>query len=199
MDWLLCGCPDSTSDEIQLVQDYGKKVTPLYQAIENSQWASVNNFIKTGYWKKCFFPDTVGPAIQAKTWMVRYEGILATDKPVNNTTNICIPTERKGRISWKQLPMHAAIIYAAPAIIVQKLMRLYPGAMKCPDNRGNLPIHLAFRHGSNDAVLALLLQEYPEGMNCREDNGLLPTECATELATSQPLRGALLKTATSKG
>lgn len=195
-DWFLCGCPNTTSstEDVELLQDYSKKPTPLFKAIENQKWASVNYFIKTGYWKNNFFPDSVGPQMQAKTWVVRYDEITFNEEPTSKTTNICVPQKRQDRISWKQLPIHAAIIYNAPAIIIQKLINLYPNALKCTDSKGNLPIHLAFRHVSNDAVLALLLQEYPEGMNVRESKGLLPTECATELGTQQPLRGALLKT-----
>jgi hypothetical protein len=174
---VLWACSQSNNDDVERICDYNKDVTPLYRAIENRQWASVNNFLKTGYWKQSFFKDSVSPEIQVRTWMVRYDEVNG-----------------ESQVTWKQLPMHAAIIYGAPAIIIQKILKMHPPALQSSDKRGNLPIHLAFRHGSNDAVLALLLQIYPEGMNCREANGLLPTECATDLPSPQPLRGALLRT-----
>ena len=187
-DWFGLGgcagpCSGNTIDE-DLMVEYPKNATPLYRAIERRQWASVNTFLKTGCWKNSYFADSVSPKEQVRTWVVKYEEF-------SDQVNL-------KRVSWKQLPIHAAIIFTAPAIIVQKLMNLYPQALRCGDNRGNLPIHLGFRHGSNDAILAILLQEYPESMNCRESNGLLPTECSTELPSPQPLRGALLKTALKK-
>ena len=200
-DWFIdsCGCEClGAGQEVELHSDYAIKVTPLYKAVENLQWASVNNFLKTGFWKNSFFADPVKPDIQMKTWMVRYEEINAPSDNVNSGSAGSRVQKPIKRICWKQLPMHAAIVHGAPAIIIQKFINVYPKALRCADNRGNLPIHLAFRHGSNDAVLALLLQEYPEGMNCRESNGLLPTECATQLPSPQPLRGALLKAASPR-
>jgi hypothetical protein len=181
-DWFGCGCTISEPNEKEPAVEYGTETTPLYRAIETRQWASVNNFLKTGFWKNSFFPDRVKPLSQSQTWVVRYE-------TRDDQTKV---------ISWKQLPIHAAIVYGAPAIIVQKLIKMYPKSIRYSDARGNLPIHMAFRHGSNDAILALLLQEYPESMNCREDNGLLPTECSTDMPSPQPLRGALLKTTLGK-
>lgn len=78
---------------------------------------------------------------------------------------------------WSQLPLHAAISYGAPFIIVQKLVELFPRSVQCTDNEGMLPIHLAYGFGASDAVLEFLLERFPGAVHERGLGGRLPHEC----------------------
>ncbi|GAX22688.1 hypothetical protein FisN_4Hh200 [Fistulifera solaris] len=165
----------SESSEV-LNQPY-TRVTPLFRNIEKENWEGVLAFLSTGMWKTGFFGagtehmQSPGPEIQAKTWITSYD--------------------RKGNPEWSQLPLHAALSYSAPAIVVQKLIENYPKAVQCTDNEGMLPIHLAYGFGANDTVLSLLLETYPSSVNEKGLGGRYPYECC-ELGPNK-VRGKVFK------
>lgn len=142
------------------------RVTPLFRAIEKQEWEDVLMFLKKGKWKSSVFSSgfdhmkSPAPMVQCKTWVTSYNG-------------------HTGREEWSQLPIHAAISYSAPAIVIQELIHLYPGSLRCRDNQGMLPIHLAFGFGSNDAVLNALLKAYPGSARKRDTGDRLPYQCCT--------------------
>jgi len=70
--------------------------------------------------------------------------------------------ERDGKLRWRLLPLHAAIIFKAPERLVEALLCAYPPGAQCKDDQGMLPIHLAFRNGSSEGVVNLLLVAYQE-------------------------------------
>jgi hypothetical protein len=98
-----------------------------------------------------------GPNLQAKTWVTAYD--------------------RNGEPEWSQLPLHAAISYSAPFVVIQKLVELYPKAIQCTDNEGMLPIHLAFGFGASDNVLATLMEPFPASVNEIGLGGRYPYQC----------------------
>jgi hypothetical protein len=138
--------------------------TPLFKAIEKQQWESVLMFLTTSKWSNGFFVSSTDhfknptPTIQCKTWVTCYiRGTKETE--------------------WSQLPIHAAISYAAPAVVIQKLVDIYPDSLKEFDHEGMLPVHLAFGFALPDAVLSLLLKRYPESAQARGPGGRLPHQC----------------------
>jgi hypothetical protein len=140
------------------------KATPLFQAIEKQQWESVLMFLNTSKWSNSFFVSSTDhlksptPIIQCQTWVTYYN-----------------PIDRQ--IEWSQLPIHAAISYAAPAVVIQKIVEIFPDCLKERDNEGMLPVHLAFGFALPDPVLSLLLRTYPESAQERGPGGRLPHQC----------------------
>lgn len=161
--------------------DY-RKVTPLFRNIERENWEGVLTFLATGKWSTSMLSSSSAhlrcpaPAIQVKTWVTSYD--------------------RSGNAEWSQLPLHAAISYLAPYVVVQKLVQIYPKAIHCTDNEGMLPIHLAFGFGAPDNVLALLLDPFPASVNEKGLGGRFPYECC-ELGPNK-VRGRVYKAVTDQ-
>lgn len=156
--------------------DYDTSLTPLYEAIEERAWIAVNQFLHSGYWPESLFTDPMSPELQARTWVTRYE-----TRP-----------DGSKKVRWSQLPIHAAVIFGAPSVVIQQLVEAFPQSVRCTDDHRMLPLHLAFRHGSDDSVLALFLEEFPEAVNVRGYKGRLPVECAHK--GPNPERGAIIQT-----
>ncbi|KAL7572374.1 hypothetical protein ACA910_021584 [Epithemia clementina (nom. ined.)] len=152
----------STDDSEVLNTDY-RKVSPLFRNIEKENWEGVLMFLNTGKWTNSLLSSSnghlrsPGPDIQVKTWVTSYD--------------------RKGEPEWSQLPIHAAISYLAPYVVVQKLIELYPRGIHCTDNEGMLPVHLAFGFGAPDNVIALLLEPFPASINEKGLGERYPYEC----------------------
>jgi hypothetical protein len=52
---------------------YDQNCTPLFKNIEQEAWGAVTGFLKTGYWSGAFFADSIAPAVQASTWVNRFD------------------------------------------------------------------------------------------------------------------------------
>lgn len=139
--------------------------TPLFKGIEKKDWQGVLSFLNKGKWSNSFFVSTTdhmsnpSPKHQCQTWVIEY----AKNDPA--------------KVEWCQLPLHAAISYGAPAVVIQKIIDTYPEAVQMRDNEDMLPAHLAFGFSSPDQVLIALLKSYPEGARQRGPGGRLPHEC----------------------
>jgi hypothetical protein len=172
----------SSIDESVVINTDYKKVTPLFQAIEKQQWEVVLRFLTSGRWSDSMFESSnkhlqsPSKEIQGKSWVTSYD--------------------RKGTAEWSQLPLHAALSYLAPFVVIQKLVLLYPKGVQCTDKEGMLPIHLAFGFGATEKVLALLLESFPSSMSIRGLGGRLPHECC-DLGPNK-IRGQIFKIATDK-
>ena len=138
------------------------RCTPLFRAIEVQDWEGVLLFLNTAKWSNSMWNSSVdhlkspAPHIQCKTWVASY---------------------KKGKEEWCQLPIHAAISYGAPSVVIQKLVEMYPASIQARDGEGMLPIHLAFGFGSSDTILGFLLRSWPASVNETGPNGRLPHEC----------------------
>lgn len=145
----------------QLTTPY-TRCTPLFRAIEHQDWEGVLLFLNMAKWSNSMWNSSVdhlkspAPHIQCKTWVISY---------------------KLSKEEWCQLPIHAAISYGAPAVVIQKLVELYPASVQHRDGEGMLPIHLAFGFGSNDAILGFLLRSWPASVNEPGPGGRLPHEC----------------------
>lgn len=167
----------STSDASEVLNADYRKVTPLFRNIEKENWGGILSFLKTGKWSTSMLSSSSAhlrcpaPEIQVKTWVTRYD--------------------RAGNAEWSQLPLHAAISYNAPFVVIQQLAQMYPKAVQCTDNEGMLPIHLAFGFGAPDNVVALLLERFPVSLNEKGLGGRYPFECC-ELGPNK-IRGRVLR------
>ena len=154
------------------------RATPLYKNIEKKDWESVLLFLQKGKWSISYFTSSSEhlhdptPEIQCQTWVFS-----------EDSTN-----------PWTQLPIHAAISHAAPAVVVKKLLDLHPDAAKCRDSENMLPIHLAFGYGCNDDVILTLLNAWPESvteLGGNQDDLRTPVQCC-ELGPNRT-RGQVLE------
>lgn len=153
----------SDSDESAVFNTSYRRATPLFRAIEKENWEGVLMFLTTGKWSNSILANaheymkSPAPQLQVKTWVTSYD--------------------HKQVPEWSQLPLHAAISYNAPFVVIRKLVECYPKSIQCTDNEGMLPIHLAFGFGASDQVLAFLLEPFPASINERGLGGRLPFQC----------------------
>ena len=85
--------------------------------------------------------------------------------------------ERDGRLRWRLLPLHAALIFNAPVTVVEILLRAFPAAATLKDDQGMLPLHLACRNAPvNFEVLEELLTAYPAAVYVKDRKGRTPLQ-----------------------
>jgi hypothetical protein len=129
----------------------------LYQAIEAKQWEyAISLFTKEGKTKNGDGKDNE-EADASSTWVVRKE---------------C-----NGKLRWRLLPLHAALIFGAPLKLIELLLADYPLAAQCKDDRGMLPLHLAFRKEASWDVIDELLTMYPLAVFVSDRKGRTPLKC----------------------
>ena len=90
-----------------------------------------------------------------------------------------IVKKNENEITWKLLPIHAAIIMRADETLVTALLESFPGGAKELDDQGMLPLHLAFRHSASEAVINQLIELYPEAMATKDLQGKVPLSLIT--------------------
>ena len=173
----------------------GRGPTSLYLAIEAQAWAPIIQFCNTGTWDSGWFwtaqKDPQSPAIQAQTWVTRFEPppVLADDEAnrrhnnSNNMATLRLDPPRKLRsppsppvIRWSHLPLHAAILFGAPLTVLQALIPLYPASIRCTDDQHSLPLHLALSVGASDEICLYLAQLFPPALWTKNQQGHWPCQ-----------------------
>ena len=117
-------------------------------------------------------PTKLYSLIENREWKAAV--LRATKTPIEAGTWIYRTEKSSDKLRWKQLPIHAAIVFGANEVVVHALLRSYPEGAELTDDQGMLPIHLAFRHNANEEVIDMLLKIYPEGANLRDRKGRIP-------------------------
>ena len=128
-------------------------------------------------------PTRLYLCIQEKKWQA------ATDRAASDPKEAATwvsRKERNGKLRWRLLPLHAAIIFKAPVTTIQALIKAYVNAAQCKDDQGMLPIHLAYRNGSEVHVANMLLVAYPNGVQAQDRKGRVPLAIAH--ASNSPFR-----------
>jgi ankyrin repeat protein len=113
----------------------------------------------------------VSTSIEARTWVSR--------------------KEPDGKMRWRLLPLHAAIIFKAPENVIEALLGAYPRGAEMKDDQGMLPLHLAFRNGSTEGVVNLLLVAHPQSIDVKDRKGRIPLVLAQ--ASTSPNRDAFMR------
>eukprot|EP00536_Pseudo-nitzschia_multiseries_P009951 jgi/Psemu1/202116/e_gw1.290.6.1 len=139
--------------------DYDVNPTILYQAIEAKQWDyAISLFTNRGSGNSSIsthgLEELEDEEEASATWVVRKE---------------C-----NGKLRWRLLPLHAAIIFGSPLKLIELLLVDYPLAAQCKDDRGMLPLHLAFRHKASWDVIDELLTTYPMAVFVSDRKGRTP-------------------------
>jgi hypothetical protein len=125
--------------------------------------------LESSQWDQARLKSRIHPE-QVQTWIVR--------------------RDEQQQIKWKLLPLHAAVIFQAPIIVVEALFQEYPDAVAQRDDQGMLPLHLAFRHSMDDAVLEFLLLQYSKAVSVQDRRGRIPLDHAGERTFSAALLNA---------
>lgn len=141
--------PTSPSRNNTLECDYDVNPTFLYQAIEARQWKHARDFLESNNQAHA----------QAATWVIR--------------------KETSGKLRWRLLPLHAAIIFGSPLEILELLLGEYPAAAQSKDDQGMLPLHLSFRNFQSWDILEELLTAYPYAISVKDRRGRTPLQCAS--------------------
>jgi hypothetical protein len=133
-------------------------------------------------------PTDLYVIIQKKAWKETVE--QAQENP--EEARIWVSRQEKdGRLRWRLLPIHAAIIFKAPEDVVEALLAAYPKGAQSKDDQGMLPLHLAFRNGSTEGVVNLLLVAYPQSIDVKDRKGRIPLVLAQ--ASTSPNRDAFMR------
>jgi hypothetical protein len=140
----------TTSSSIQLKEcDYDVNPSYLYQAVEAKQWQHVVDFLDSSQQEA---------KDQAKTWVIR--------------------KEPNGKLRWRLLPLHAAVIFGSPLAVIEKLLQEFPRAASLKDDQGMLPLHLCCRNFHDWNVLEELVAAHPRGILIKDRKGRTPLQCA---------------------
>lgn len=146
-----------------LVADY-MEAPKLFQTIQRKNWQAVLYFLRTGSFSFSMMGgDMQAVQVQAQTWVSK--------------------RDESGKELWRQLPLHAAVCFGAPATVVDKLITVYPEALKSPDCHGNLPLHLGFIFDASDEVMALMMKAYPAALHVMNSQGFQPIQCSSEISS----------------
>lgn len=141
--------------------------------------------------KECDFdkdPTQLYLLTQAKDWTLA----LARAQEAPHEARIWVTRkESNGKLRWRLLPLHAAIIFKAPESVVEAFLSAYPKGAECKDDQGMLPLHLAFRNGSTEGIVNLLLVAYPQSIDIQDRKGRIPLVLAQ--ASTSPNRDSFMR------
>jgi len=125
-------------------------------------------------------PTVLYALVQKKLWK---ETIARAEKNPGEARVFICRREKDGRVRWRLLPLHAAIVFKAPEDVVETLLTAFPKAAEAKDDQGMLPLHLAFRNGASESAVNLLLLAYPQSVDIPDRKGRVPLTLA-KAATS---------------
>jgi Ankyrin repeats (many copies) len=132
-------------------------------------------------------PSVLYQAIEAKQWDHAAKFISRQDGAIQAATWVT-RKEKNGKLRWRLLPIHAAIIFGSPTRIVEMLLQVNPTGAQQKDDQGMLPLHLAFRNDSDWEIVEELLTAFPSGVNVKDRKGRTPIQSAsTKRATVMDL------------
>ena len=122
-------------------------------------------------------PTELYLAVQRKDWEAAVERAAAVSQEASTWVS---RKEADGKLRWRLLPLHAAIIFRAPERAISALLNAFPQGVACKDDQGMLPLHLAFRNGCDEDVVNLLLMEYPQSIDVQDRKGRTPMVLAQQ-------------------
>ncbi|MGK3760811.1 MAG: hypothetical protein ACI8RD_013129 [Bacillariaceae sp.] len=133
-------------------------------------------------------PTVLYALVQKKLWK---ETIARAKKSPKEARAFICRREKDGRVRWRLLPLHAAIVFKAPEDVVETLLTAFPKAAEAKDDQGMLPLHLAFRNGASEAAVNLLLLACPQSVDIPDRKDRVPLTLAK--AASSPNREIYIK------
>jgi len=128
-------------------------------------------------------PTVLYEAIEAKQWEYAIN-LFAKDDVGDQASTWVVRKETNGKLRWRILPLHAAVIFGSPVKLVECLLEEYPEAARCKDDQGMLPLHLCFRNESTWDIADELLTSYPQAIFVSDRKGRTPLQCAIQMVSS---------------
>lgn len=138
-------------------------------------------------------PTVLYALVQKKLWKETIDRAQSNPKEARAFIS---RKEKDGKIRWRLLPLHAAIVFKAPEDVIEVLLTSYPKASEAKDDQGMLPLHLAFRNGASAGIVNLLLMAFPQSVDMPDRKNRVPLTLAK--ASSSPNRDLYI-TALEKG
>lgn len=133
-------------------------------------------------------PTVLFALLQKKEWEA------AIERAGSNSDEASVWVSRKekdGRLRWRLLPIHAAIVFKAPENVIEALLKAFPKGAETKDDQGMLPIHLSFRNAATEGTVKQLLAAYPNSIDVKDRKGRVPLVLAQ--ASSSPYKDAYLR------
>jgi hypothetical protein len=129
-------------------------------------------------------PTVLYQAIEMKQWDYAASLFLKEDIEGQSGTWV-VRKETNGKLRWRLLPLHAAIIFGSPVELVECLLADNPAAAQCKDDQGMLPLHLAFRNEGSASweIIDELLTAYPQAIFVKDRKGRTPLQCGIQLTS----------------
>lgn len=146
--------------------DYATNVTPLFAAIESSEWKEA---------LKIIWSDDSEKSNQVRTWVV--------SKGSKGTTF--------GWSVWRRLPLHEACRRQPPEEVVDALLTIFPKSPRMKTHFGELPIHVACSSGASTAIVNMLIGINPNSVINKDNSGRTPYEIVTD--SMMPNRDAVVR------
>mmetsp|Transcript_31218 Transcript_31218/g.71423 ORF Transcript_31218/g.71423 Transcript_31218/m.71423 type:complete len:706 (+) Transcript_31218:163-2280(+) len=128
-------------------------------------------------------PTDLYLAVQRKDWEAATA--ICASKPDEASVWVS-RREKDGKLRWRLLPLHAAVIFKAPERTISALMYAFAQGAACKDDTGMLPLHLAIRNGADEDVVVGLLMAYPQSIEVRDRKGRTPMDLATDRNSAHP-------------
>ena len=122
-------------------------------------------------------PTELYLAVQRKDWEAAVERAAIVSQEASTWVS---RKEGDGKLRWRLLPLHAAIIFRAPDRAISALLNAFSQGAACKDDQGMLPLHLAFRNGCDEDVVNLLLMAYPQSIDVQDRKGRTPMVLAQQ-------------------
>lgn len=128
-------------------------------------------------------PTVLYQAIEAKQWDYAVT-LFKANKCAKQSATWVVRKETNGKLRWRLLPLHAAVIFGSPLPLVECLLEDYPTAAQCKDDQGMLPLHLAFRNEGTSSweIIEELLTAYPQAIFVKDRKGRTPLDCGIQLS-----------------
>jgi hypothetical protein len=120
----------------------------------------------------------ISQCIQNKAWN-RCLQLLGHPEHAAQAAVWVVRKELNGKLRWRLLPLHAALIFQAPFNVIEVLLEAYPEAAAAKDDQGMLPLHLALRNRPIQwATVEELLTAHPAGVYIQDRKGRTPLQGA---------------------
>lgn len=141
-------------------------------------------------------PTVLYQAIEAKQWDYAVS-LFAKNKCPGQSGTWVLRKETNGKLRWRLLPLHAAIIFGSPVKLVECLIADNPTAAQCKDDQGMLPLHLAFRNEGSASweIIEELVTAYPQAIFVKDRKGRTPLQCGIQLTTGNMSSSASVSSA----
>jgi uncharacterized coiled-coil DUF342 family protein len=121
-------------------------------------------------------PTVLYQAIEAKQWDYAVS-LFTKHKQGEQASTWVVRKETNGKLRWRLLPLHAAVIFGSPLKLIEQLLVDYPNAAQSKDDQGMLPLHLAFRNESSFEIIEELLTAFPQAVFVSDRKGRTPLQC----------------------